>query len=152
MNFLEKVKLLIDKRYTSPFLKRHKDDYFCNRWWCHKVQISTIPLSEIKSNIKSIGIDEPKYRQIEYEILERGFDYSKSYIYLSSKKYITDGHHRYFILKKHFDDTLMITVYILTDMKNRYGYVLKVSLVHLFVWFYRTLFRREKGQIIELDM
>ncbi len=85
MNFLEKVKLLIDKRYTSPFLKRHKDDYFCNRWWCHKVQISTIPLSEIKSNIKSIGIDEPKYKQIEYEILERGFDYSKSYIYLSSK-------------------------------------------------------------------
>lgn len=152
MNFSEKVKLLIDKRYTSPFLKRHQGDYFCNKWWCHKVQISTIPLSEIKSNIKSIQLNEPIYRQIEYEILEKGFDYNKSHIYVTSKKYIVDGHHRYFILKKHFDDSLLITVYILTEMNSRYSYIFKVSLVHLFVWFYKTLFRREKGQIIELDM
>lgn len=152
MNFWEKVKLLVDRRYTSEFLKRHRDEYFCNKWWCHKVQISTLQLAEINSSLKHMDLSEPVHRQLEHEILERGFDYNKSYIYLSNKKYIVDGHHRYFILKKHYDGTLPITVFILTEMNSRYVYVLKMLIVHLFVNIYRFLFRRNKGQIIELNL
>jgi len=152
MTFLEKIKLLVDKRYVSEFLKKHKDEYFCNKWWCHKIQISTLHLSEIKSSLKILDLIDPLYKQIEKEILEKGFDYNKSYIYVSNKKYIIDGHHRYFILKKHFEGTFLITVFVLTDMNSRYLYILKMSIVHLFVWLIRFLFKRNKGQIIELNL
>ena len=152
MNFWEKLKFLIDKRYTSIFLKHYKNDYFCNKWWCHKVEIVTIPLSEIKSRIKSMPLDEPVHRLIEHEILMSGFDYSKSHIYVNSKKYIVDGHHRYFILKKHFDDSYMITDFVITDIDNVFFYIFKMSWIHLCVKIYRFLFKRRLGQTIELEL
>lgn len=152
MTFWEKVKLLIERRYTSESLKRHKDEYFCNKWWCFKVQITTLNLSEIKSNLKSIDLSNPVHKKIELDILEKGFDYSKGHIYLTSKKRIFDGYHRYFILKKHFDGSLLITVYVLTEVRNSLLYVIEMSFVHLFVNIYRYFFKRNKGQIIELNL
>ena len=86
------------------------------------------------------------------DIIERGFDYSKGHMYLTNRNYIFDGYHRYFILKRHFDDTLLVTVYRLTDVTSGLTYAVKMTFIHLFVKIYRFLFKRNKGQIIELNL
>jgi len=151
MTFLEKIKVVVDRRYNSELLKRHDGDFFCNKWWCFKVKVETIPMSEIKTKIKSINL-KPIHKQIELDIIERGFDYNKGHIYLTNNNYIFDGYHRYFILKRHFDDTLLVTVYRLTDVTSGLTYAVKMTFIHLFVKIYRFLFKRNKGQIIELNL
>lgn len=151
MTFKEKLKIIINKRYPSPKFIRHDGEYFCNKWWCNPIKIETVLLSEIKSNLKSVQF-EPYHKQIEYEILEKGFDYKKGYIYLTSKNVIIDGHHRYFILKKNFDDSLQITVYKLMDVNNRYFHLVKLLFIHLFIWFMGLFRKNNKGQIIELEL
>lgn len=151
MTFKEKLKIIINRKYPTPKYQRHKGDYFCNKWWCNSIKINTVLLSEIKSNLKPVHL-EVYHKQIEYEILERGFDYKKGHIHLTSKNVIIDGHHRYFILKKHFDDSLQITVYNLTDVNNRYVYAFKLLFIHMFVWLIRLFKKEEKGKIIELNL
>lgn len=151
MTFKEKLKIIINRKYPTPKYQRHKGEYFCNKWWCNSIKIETISLSEIKSSLKSIPF-KPYHRQIEYEILEKGFDYKKGHIYLTSENIIIDGHHRYFILKKNFDDSLIITVYKFMDVNNRYFYLFKLLFIHLFVWLVRLFKKEQKGQIIELNL
>jgi hypothetical protein len=86
------------------------------------------------------------------DILERGFDYSKGHIYVTSENVVMDGHHRYFILKKHFDDSLLVTVYRLTDVKNRYFHVVKLLIIHGYIAILKLFKRRQHGQIINLDV
>lgn len=152
MTFWQKLKILIDRRYLSDTLKKHEHDYFCNKWWCHKVEIISLPLSDIKPYVKRSFVNTPYYKQIEAEILEKGFDYNKSHIYLSSDNFIMDGHHRFEILKRNFEDSFSINVYRLTEMKSILFFVIKMSFIHLFVKIYRFLFKRDKGQIIEINL
>lgn len=151
MTFLEKIKIVLNRKYNSESLRRHNGDYFCNKWWCFKVKVETLHMSEIKTKIKSIHL-KPIHKQIELDIIERGFDYSKGHIYLTNRNYIFDGYHRYFILKRHFDDSLLITVYKLTDVSSGFTYAFKMSFIHWFIKIYRFLFKRDRGQIIELDL
>ena len=151
MTFKDKIKTVLSNRYNTPTFKRHLGEFFCNKWWCNSIRVDTVYLSEIKSSLKSVHF-EPFHHQIEYDILERGFDYSKGHIYVTSKNVIIDGHHRYFILKKHFDDSLLITVYRLMDVDNRYLYFLKLLFIHGILKIVKLFKKKEMGQLIELDV
>lgn len=152
MTFREKLNITINKKYISESLKKHKGDYFCNKWWCHKIEIVDLPLNEIKPYVKRSFINEPKYKQMELEILQQGFNYEKSYIYLSSDNFIIDGHHRFQILKCNYEDSFLISVYRLTEMKSILIFVIKMSFIHLFIKIYRFLFKKDSDKIIELDL
>jgi hypothetical protein len=117
LSYLEIIKITSNRLYTSSELKKHEDDYFCNRWWCHKVIFEIIPISKIKSNIKNINL-HPSHSMIEYDILNNGYDYSKGFIKINSEYKIIDGHHRYFILKTHFKDDFKIKVLKMVNVKN----------------------------------
>jgi len=151
MTFREKLQITINQRYPTENLQKHSEDYFCNKWWCHLVKIDILTLSEIKSDLNSVQF-QPQHKQIELDILERGFDYKISHIYLTSKNAIIDGHHRFFILKKHFDDSLQLKVYKLLHVNNRYIMVIKLLFFQILIQIGRLFLKKEKGRIIELDL
>jgi len=153
MNFKEKLKVTTDKVYISSQYKKHNDNYYCNKWWCYKGKLITVALSDLKPNVKDVPF-KPHHRVIEYEILEKGFNYNMGYITVNGDNRIIDGHHRYFILKKHFDDTTHITVLKLSEIKSIFPrFIIKMSVIYLFVKIYSLLTGKKKTvREIELDI
>lgn len=73
----------------------------CFNYWCYKITIEKLPLSELKPQKEKDKMKE-YHIKMEEEILTDGFDYNKGYITITSSNIISDGHHRYQILKKNF--------------------------------------------------
>ncbi len=153
MNFTDKLRITVNRTYTSPTLKKHENGFYCNKWWCHEGNLVTIPLSEIKSKVKSVQLTVT-HRRIEYEILERGYNYNMGYIVVNRNNQIMDGYHRYHILKKHFDDTLQITIIRLPEVGNIFPiFISKMFVFHIISKIYSRFFiKKGKGRTIELEI
>lgn len=153
MRFIDKLRITSNKTYTSPTLKRHESDFFCNKWWCHRGRLDTINLSDIKTDVSSVRL-KPHHAVIEYNILDRGYDYNMGYIVVNKNNRIMDGYHRVFILRKHFDDSYKITVLKLPNVGNIFPvFILKMSIFYLISKVYTSFYgRKEKGRVIELDL
>ncbi len=94
------------------------------------------------------------HRRIEYEILERGYNYNMGYIVVNRNNQIMDGYHRYHILKKHFDDTLQITIIRLPEVGNIFPiFISKMFVFHIISKIYSRFFiKKGKGRTIELEI
>ncbi len=153
MNLIDKVKVIINRTYTSSTLKKHEDDFYCNKFWCHKGKLVTVELCEIENNIKSIKFNNTQ-RKIEYDILERGYDYNMGYIVVNKHNKIMDGYHRFLILKRHFNDSHQITVLKLSKVGNIFPiFLIKMSIIFIITKMCSALFRKKnKVRVIELDI
>jgi hypothetical protein len=76
------------------------------------------------------------------------------YIVVNRNNQIMDGNHRYYILKKHFDDTLQITILRLPEVGNIFPiFISKMFAFYIISKIYSLFLRnKSKGRTIELEI
>lgn len=149
MKFIEKLKLISEKKYNHDVLKKHKENIFCNKWWCYETEIEELTLDSIEPGVVSVKFNQI-HDEIRKDIIKKGFDYDKGFIVISSSDIILDGHHRYFILKDEFGGNFKIKVLrILNSDKIMPNFILKIMWYQIATFFYSlfTLKRFKKNGI-----
>jgi hypothetical protein len=131
-----KIVLKNNRELTSPMvINTDYSKYYetisgmsCFNLWCYKVSEESLKLSDLKVQRDSVKMTKI-HKKIEEDILENSFDYNKGMITVTSDNLISDGHHRYFILKKNFGDNYEIKVRKMLNVKNPFSHLLFITLV-----------------------
>lgn len=129
---LKKTLLIVlkaEKTRTKHFLFYDEDaNMCCYVDWCYKTREKLVKLSELTPEYKP-NISSEYYIKIKEDIINNGFDYTKSFITVKNLD-IIDGHHRYFILKEIFGENHEISV---LEILDRHNVILHFLFIFLFI-------------------
>lgn len=122
MSYSNKKILSIISKAKKPKAKSFlfhdkKENMLCFTYWCYRVEEKKMKLSELKPQ-HTPNISSKFYKNILQDIKTNGFDYNKGIIIVRKENLISDGHHRYTIMKKVFGLNYEVSVLKILDDYN----------------------------------
>lgn len=120
------------KLQKNSFIFYDKDKkMLCTTFWCYEAIEEKVKLSELTPSHTPF-ISSEYYKGIIEDIKNNGFDYTKGYIVTRAydkNNIITNGNHRYLILKKLFGLNHEVKVLKITKKYNPWLHILFIFLV-----------------------